>query len=83
MSPPEINPIEILSKENNNYEIQDTEFKRTNTNMFNDFKAVKPNTDNHWANWRGREWNYWSQKNHKQTAEWNNEDNSGNEIPIQ
>lgn len=50
MSPPEINPIEIVSKENNNYEIQDTEFKRTNTNMFNDFKAVKPNTDNHWAN---------------------------------
>ena len=55
MSPPEINPIEIFPKKNNNYEIQDMEFKRKNINMFNDFKATKKNTDNHWANLRGHE----------------------------
>lgn len=42
-------------KENNNYEIQNTEFKRTNINMFNDFKAAKRNTDNHRVNLRGHE----------------------------
>lgn len=54
MSPTEINPIEMFSEENNNYETQDTEFKGTNMNMFNDFKAVKQSTNNHWVNFRGQ-----------------------------
>ena len=54
MSPLEINPIEMFSNENNNYETQDTEFKRTNIKMFNDFKAVKQNTNNHWVNLRAQ-----------------------------
>lgn len=44
----------MFSKENNNYKTQDTEFKRININMANDFKAVKQNTNNHWVNLRGQ-----------------------------
>lgn len=44
----------MFSEENNNYETQDTEFKGTNMNMFNDFKAVKQSTNNHWVNFRGQ-----------------------------